>query len=264
MVNDAVKTTKDLGSYTNEELLELYRENQHLEIKQEIALRYLYIVKSIALQMRNVYIGFEQVDDIINEGVIMLMRAIDKYDPSLNVKFETYISKRARGMVIDIARKQDWVPRTTRRTYKEINDLSTNFYSENGREPTPSEICDTLGMERSKYDDIMRKSSLFNILSLDMAIEETGEFKKNLQVPSEDMAEQPEESFLNKELKEILAQGIKLLKEKEQIVISLYYIEEISMKEIAKVMSVSEPRVSQIHAGAIRKLHNYIKTGSIS
>ena len=96
----------DLNTKTNEELLALYRESGDLDIKQELTLRYLYIVKAIAVQMRDVYVGFTQIDDIINEGVIVLMKALDKYNFSKNAKFETYVSWRIRGMIIDIARKQ--------------------------------------------------------------------------------------------------------------------------------------------------------------
>ena len=92
---------------SNDELLKLYKETGSLEIKQEIVMRYVYLVKSIALQMRDIYLSFVQVDDIINEGVIAIMSAIDKFDIDKNVKFETYISKRIKGMIIDLARKQD-------------------------------------------------------------------------------------------------------------------------------------------------------------
>ncbi len=253
-----IMSDKQYEHLSNEQLIKLYKSNPQMDIKQEIVLRYLYIVKSIAVQMRNVYLSFEQVDDVINEGVIMLMKAIDKFDPELNVKFETYIAKRVRGMVIDIARKQDWVPRTVRKSYNEISESELEFYTKNGRNPTEKEICEKLNIEQEKYRQIKGKSNLFNVLSLDMAIEESGEKKKSIQISSDSINEQPEALFLDNELKGILAEGIKKLKEKEQIVVSLYYVEEISMKEIAAVMQVSEPRVSQIHANALKKLREYI------
>lgn len=250
---------KKLADQTNEELLSLYRETGSLEVKQEIALRYLYIVKSIAVQMRNVYVGFSQVEDIVNEGVIMLMKAVDKYEEDKNAKFETYVSKRIRGMIIDIARKQDWVPRTVRKSYKDIKEASLKFYTENGREPTLEEISDELNIERDKFQDIMSKANLFSVLSLDMVLEETKEQHRSIQIPSNNVDEQPEASLLEKEFHQTLSDGIRSLKKNEQTVISLYYIDELNMKEIAAVMQVSEPRISQIHAGAIRKLREYIK-----
>ncbi len=244
---------------TNEELFTLYKSTGRLDIKQEIALRYLPVVKSIALQMRNVYIGFEQVEDIINEGVIILMKEIDRYDSSKNAKFETFVSKRLKGMIIDLARKQDWVPRGVRKTYKDINETITAFYTEHGREPEPEEVAKILNIEEGKYDSVMGKANLFSILSLDMALEESSEQRKATQVSSDKIEEQPEENYLELELKQTLIEGIHKLNEKEQLVISLYYVEEINMKEIASVMDLSEPRVSQIHAMAINKLRGHIE-----
>lgn len=252
------KLNKNLADQTNEELLALYRQTGRLEVKQEIALRYLYIVKSIAVQMRNVYAGFSQVEDIVNEGVIMLMKAIDKYEADKNAKFETYVSKRIRGMIIDIARKQDWIPRTVRKSYRDIKEAAVAFYSENGREPSADELSELLDMDKEKFRDIMGKANLFSVLSLDMVLEETKEQYRSIQIPSDKKEEQPEEHLMDKEFRRILAAGIRNLKDNEQTVISLYYIEELNMKEIAGIMHVSEPRISQIHAGAIRKLKEYI------
>ena len=100
-------TQEQYKEKSNEELLQLYKETGALEVKQELVMRYIYLVKSIALQMRDIYLSFSQVDDIISEGVIAIMSAIDKFDMDKNVKFETFISKRIKGMIIDLARKQE-------------------------------------------------------------------------------------------------------------------------------------------------------------
>lgn len=110
---DIQETYKEMS---NEELLKLYKETNNLEVKQALVMRYIYLVKTIALRMRDIYISFSQLDDIVNEGVIVIMSAIEKFDIDKNVKFETYISKRIKGMIIDLARKQDWVPRSTRKS----------------------------------------------------------------------------------------------------------------------------------------------------
>lgn len=242
---------------SNEELLMKYKQTKELEIKQELVMRYIYIVKSISLQMRNVYLGFAQLDDIINEGVIAIMSAIDKYDADKNTKFETYISKRIRGMIIDLARKQDWIPRSVRKSAKDIDVATMYLYNELGRFPQPQEVADYLEISIEKYQETIGKTTLFNVLSLDIVLEETSEKKKTVQIMSQNSSEQPEQHLLDGELKSMLTQGIQSLKENEQTVISLYYVDELNMKEIAKVMQVSEPRISQIHANAIRKLRIY-------
>lgn len=246
-------------SRTNEELLALYQATGSAEIKKELTLRYLYIVKSIAVQMRDVYLGFTQVEDIINEGVIVLMKALDKYDAGKNAKFETYVSRRIHGMIIDIARKQDWVPRTVRKSFKEIQDKASEMYANSGIMPSMDEIAKELDMKVDKLQEVMGKMNLSSVLSLDMVMEETQEKQKVSSLMSLDFAKQPEEKYLENEFREILKDGINSLKEKEKLVISLYYVEELNMKEIASVMEVSEPRISQIHANAIRKLKEYLQ-----
>ena len=253
-------TQEQYKEKSNEELLQLYKETGSLEIKQEIVMRYIYLVKSIALQMRDIYMSFVQVDDVINEGVIAIMSAIDKFDMDKNVKFETYISKRIKGMIIDLARKQDWVPRSTRKNTRDIEDAVTTLYNKLGYYPSVQEVTEYLDITTEKYHDTMRKAALFNILSLDMVLAEAqGNEIGARMTAQQDMQEQPEEHFLKRELTEVLADGISALKENEQMVVSLYYIEELNMRQIAEVMEVSEPRVSQIHANAIRKLRKHME-----
>lgn len=244
---------------TNEELLQMYKETKSLEIKQEIVMRYVYLVKSIALQMRDIYMSFSQVDDIINEGVIAIMAAIDKYDLDKNVKFETYISKRIKGMIIDLARKQDWVPRSTRKNTRDIEEAVTTLYNKLGYYPSVLEVTEYLKITPEKYQEAMRKAALFNILSLDMVLAEAQESKSKVQLPQGEEKEQPEQCFLKKEASEVLAAGISQLKENEQMVISLYYVDELNMRQIAQVLEVSEPRISQIHTNAIKKLKKHMQ-----
>lgn len=254
-----METQEQYKDKSNEELLKLYKETGSLEIKQEIVMRYIYLVKSIALQMRDIYLSFSQVDDIISEGVIAIMSAIDKFDMDKNVKFETFISKRIKGMIIDLARKQDWVPRSTRKSTRDIEDAVMTLYNKLGYYPSIQEVTEYLNITPEKYQDTMRKASLFNILSLDMVLAEAQGNEISMKLPQVESNEQPENQYLKKELTEVLAEGIKKLKENEQLVISLYYIDELNMRQIADVLQVSEPRVSQIHSNAIKKLRTHME-----
>ena len=252
-------TQKQYKDQSNEELLQLYKETGSLEVKQEIVMRYIYLVKSIALQMRDIYLSFSQVDDIISEGVIAIMSAIDKFDVDKNVKFETFISKRIKGMIIDLARKQDWVTRSTRKNTRDIEEAVTTLYNKLGYYPSIQEVTEYLNITPEKYQDTMRKASLFNILSLDMVLAEAQGNEISMKLPQVETNEQPENQFLKKEITEVLAEGIKKLKENEQLVISLYYIDDLNMRQIADVLQVSEPRVSQIHSNAIKKLRVHME-----
>lgn len=244
---------------TNEELLDEYARTHSLEIKQELVSRYMYVVKMIAIQMRDVYLNFAQVEDIVQEGVITLMNLLDKYDRTKNAKFETYLSRRMRGMIIDIARKQEWGSRNVRKNMKLIDNAISELTIKNGKTPDSHTVAEYLNMPYEKYQEIIGKKSLLSIVSLDMIMMEAQEKQRAAQIPAADESQQPEETYLKKELSDILEKGIGTLKEKEKIIISLYYVEELNMREIAQVMNVSEPRISQLHSGAIRKLRNYIE-----
>ncbi|MCI8513204.1 MAG: FliA/WhiG family RNA polymerase sigma factor [Lachnospiraceae bacterium] len=252
-----LKHIDDLEAKTNEELLALYRETHSIEVRQELTMRYLYIVKAIAVQMRNVYEGSMQMEDIVNEGVIAIIKGIDRYDPDMDNKFETFISRRIRGMIIDLMRKNDWMPRDYRRQNKAIENARLYLAETTGKQPTYSEIAAYLGMDEKKCRKIEQISTMANVLSMDMVINGE-EGNQTLQLPSSDVSSQPEHAFLKEEQIQTLAGAIRSLKEKEKMVISLYYVEELNMGQIAQVMEVSEPRISQIHSAAIRKLRAYM------
>jgi len=248
-----------LKEKTNEELFEMYQKDGQTEIKQELTMRYLYIVKAIAIQMRGLYSGSMQMEDIINEGVIAIMKGIDRYDPEKDNKFETFISRRIRGMVIDLVRKSDWMPRDYHKQNRSIEDARAYLSYENGKMPSDEEIAEYLQMDVKKCQKIQRLSTMVNVLSLDMVMNED-EDRQAVQIPSGDLNSQPEQAFLKGETLQILTEAIASLKEKEKMVISLYYVEELNMSQIAQVMQVSEPRISQIHSMAIRKLKKYMNT----
>lgn len=249
---------QDFSQNTNEDLLIKYKRTKDIKIKHELVMRYMYMVKSISIQMRDVYLSFAQVEDIVNEGVLTIMSGIEKFDPELNVKFETYISKRIRGMIIDMARKQDWIPRSVRKNAKDLDNAAMELCNRLGRFPTPQETADHMNISLEKYQEALGKTNIYSVLSLDMVLEAGNENKKVLQLPAINENDQPEDHYLQEEFKQVLVSAINNLKENEQKVISLYYMDELNMKEIAQVMSVSEPRISQIHSNAIQKLRLYL------
>lgn len=244
---------------SNEELLIAYKATGDINLKQELVLRYVHVVKTAALQMRNVYVGFTQLEDIVNEGVIALIQSIDKFDPSMNVKFETFISKRIRGMIIDLARKQDWVPRGVRKAVKDIEKAVETLYEELGRYPSDEEAANYLDLKLEKYREYLAHSNFLNILSLDMVIEETGDSKSFNALNKDAQELAPEQNILKLELNDVLKEGLETLRENEKLVISLYYEKNLNMKNISKVMEISEPRVSTIHSNAIKKLRNHME-----
>lgn len=251
-------TEREIEAMSTQELFTAYKESGDESLKWPLALRYEGLIKSAAIQFRGVYSSFAQVDDIVSEGILTLISAIDKFDPDKGIKFETYVSKRIRGMVIDLARKQDWLPRNLRKRAKEIDKVTMELYSELGHFPTDAEIAGKLGVTLDKYQKDVSNVALSNILSLDALMDMYEMDGGRFEVPSQETHGQPENYVQERETQRILAEAISKLRENEQIVLSLYYEKNLRMKEIAQVMDVSEPRISQIHSRAIQKLRVYI------
>ena len=238
------------GAIATEELFEEYRRAPSDELKWEIVMRYTGVIKNIALQLQGVYASFTQLDDIVNEGLIVLARAVDKYDPAIG-KFETYVSKRIRGMIIDLARQQDWVPRPIRKRAREIDKANNELFHRLGRFPSEHEVAEHLGISDEEYQELLAHSSIYSIVSL----EETLEGYDQLSLRDEESTEnRPEHAIEREELLSSLAKAISSLRDNEQIVLSLYYQKEMKMKDIATVLGVSHARASQIHTRAIQKL----------
>ena len=250
---------REIEEMDTQDLLRLYKETGDEALKWPLVLRYEGLIKSAAMQIRGVYSSFAQIDDIINEGILTLLGAIDKFDPDKGVKFETYVSKRIRGMVIDLARKQDWIPRNVRKRAKEIDLAAAELSASLGRAPTDGEIADYLGISQERYQKDAANIALSNVLSLDVLMDTRETAGYPLEVPSSDLQSQPEAVLQEREMQRALAEGISQLRENEQIVLSLYYERNLHLKEIAQVMELSEPRISQIHPRAIQKLRSFME-----
>ena len=253
-------TEAEIEAMPTDDLLALYKQTGDEELKWPLVLRYEGLIKSAALQIRGVYSSFAQVDDIVSEGIFTLLSALDKFDPDKGIKFETYVAKRIRGMVIDLARKQDWLPRNIRQRAKEIDTAVSHLANELGRFPTDHEVAGHLGIPTDKYQKEAARVALSNTLSLDALMDARDMEGYRFEVSTEDARSQPESALQDQELQETLASGIAALQKNEQIVLSLYYEKNLHMKEIAQVMGVSEPRISQIHSRAIQKLREHMGT----
>ena len=236
-----VRSEAEIEAMETDALLRLYKQTGDEALKWPLVLRYEGMIKNAALQVRGVFSGFAQVEDIVNEGILTLLAAVDKFDPDKGVKFETYVAKRIRGMVIDLARKQDWLPRNVRQRAREIDEAVADLSNELGRFPTEREVADRLGVPLERYQKDSTDMDAYRF-----------------ELTDRDERGQPEAALQDRELQETLAAGIGSLQENEQIVLSLYYEKNLHMKEIAQVMELSEPRISQIHARAIQKLREYM------
>ena len=163
------------------------------------------------------------------------------------------MAKRIRGMIVDLARQQDWVPRTVRQRAQRIERAATELYNETGRYPSDAQIAEHLGMSIEEYQETLTNSSLHSILSLQELFESSDLWPSDPGT-EEGAQSSPEQRLMDEELTETLAKAIGGMKENEQLVLSLYYEKNLKMKDIAAVMDITPPRVSQIHARAVQKL----------
>lgn len=229
-----------------------YSKDKNLQIREKIILEYAPLVKIVAGRL-SMYLGYNvEYDDLVGYGIFGLIDAIDKFDYEKGIKFETYASLRIRGAILDQIRKMDWIPRSLRQKQKKIETAMTKLEGEYGRAPTDSELADELGISEDEYISWQGQAKVTNLVSLDEFMESGGEKSSNAVKAS--AFEQPEAVIEKNEIKEILMETLELLTEKEKKVILLYYYEELTLKEISKVLGVSESRVSQLHTKALQKM----------
>ena len=240
-------------------LWEAYSAQKTPALKEKIILHYAPLVKYVAGRLM-VHIGQNvDYDDLVGYGIFGLIDAIDKFDPSKGVKFETYASFRIRGAIIDNIRRMDWVPRTLRQKNKHIENVIIKLEEELGRSPSDEELAQALGLTPDETVDLLRKSSIHSLVSLDDFLEQNYE-KSHVSLVT-NSSDSPEELTEDKERKLKLAEAINNLKDKEKLVITLYYYEGLTLKEISSIMKVTESRVSQIHTKAISRLQ--VKLGRL-
>ena len=242
----------------NQSLLLLYKETGDQELKWMLVLRFTDLVRRTAAQATGIYSSFAQLDDIVQEGLLVLLNAVDKFDPSQNVKFETYVSKRLRGMILDLARKQDWLPRQVRQKATRLSRAVDELAVKLGRDPESGEVAEYLGLTREQYDALVSETAVTSLVSFEAVLDACGSAAEKSLAQGEQV-DSPQEEFETREFHSVLAQNISALRKNEQIVLSLYYEKELSMKEIAQVMGVSAARVSQIHSRALQRLRAGLK-----
>ena len=239
----------------NNETWKSYQKNKDIQTRNLIMMEYLYLVKILAARISSTYKNLADYDDIISCGSIALLNAVEKYDYTRDIKFETFASVGIRGAMIDYLRKQDWVPRSLRKSMKDIDAAYAELQNTFGKSPTDDEMADKLNMPVDEYHEILGKTYASNILSLEELIADNN--SEGMLASSSDS--EVEYQIEAKELTEILAKAIEELSEKERIIISLYYYEGLKSKQVAAVLEVSESRVSQLHAKALMKLKYNMK-----
>ncbi len=232
-----------------------YRSTMGGDVRDQIIVEYAPLIKYIAQKIASRLPANIELDDLISCGVIGLMDAIEKFDPTRDNKFKTYAEFRIRGAILDELRAQDWVPRSIREKAKMVEKAYAKLEANLGRPATDEEMCKELNCTQEEFHGLLNKAKSISLLNIDdSAVFNRGDKRLIAGLMENSRSANPFTAVSYKDARDKIINGIKGLPEKQRLVLSLYYYEDLNLKEIGQVLDVTESRVSQLHTQAIMKL----------
>jgi RNA polymerase sigma factor for flagellar operon FliA len=243
----------------NLELWEAYKEKFDGRARDKLIVKYAPLVKYVAGRLAMGLPSHIEVDDLVSYGVFGLIEAIERFDPSRQVKFETYAIARIRGAMLDNLRAYDWIPYSVRQKAKELEAAYTKVESRLGRSATDAEVAAEIGIPVDRLHKMLQEVRGMSIVSLDDVL--SGEDDSNnpvrtVEVIGDASAQDPLTFVEFEDRKRILAEAIERLPEKERLVIALYYHQGLTVTEISRILGVSQSRISQVHSKAVLRLRS--------
>ena len=235
-----------------------YKGSTSLEARDRLIVHYSPLVKYVA---GRVSVGLPQnieQADLVSYGIFGLIDAIDKFDPGRNIKFETYAIARIKGAIIDELRSIDWVPRSVRSKARSVEKAYAKLEASLLRTPTDVEVAEEMGISERELQNVFQQVSFVGLIALDEMLSISGERGESTTLGDTiaDKGEGPMAAFEVEETKEVLADAINRLADREKIVLTLYYYEGLTLAEIGDVLGVTESRVCQIHSKAVLQLRS--------
>jgi len=222
--------------------------------REKVLRRYMPLVRRVVQRLAARKPPHIELDDLVSWGVVGLLDALGKYDATKEALFSTYAQFRIRGAILDHLRSLDWVPRSVRQKAALIERVSHELEGRQGRPPAEDEVARELGLSLESYQELLTKVGEMSLFSLEDLGFGTGEERLSLERGATEEHADPLGSMLGRERVSLVAEAVRRLSEREQLVISLYYREELTMKEVGGVLGLTESRVSQIHSQAVRRL----------
>ena len=235
-----------------EKLWQEYIKKPTPELREQLIIEYAQLVKLVAGRLSMYLVHNVEYEDLVSYGIFGLIDAIDKFDAEKNVKFETYASLRIRGAILDQIRKMDWIPRTVRQRQRKIDDAIKQVEMRTGKTASDEDIAREIGISDEELGTWQSQLKVTNVVCLS-EFEETGP-EPVMDATHNSHFAQPEDVVQEEELKQMLIDSLELLTEKERRVVELYYYEEMTLKEISRILEVSESRISQLHTKALVKM----------
>jgi len=243
----------NMKNVTTQELWQIYKQGTHPNLRQEIVLRYLGLVKYVVRKMIKNFPQAIEEKDLYHIGVLGLVEAVDRFDLGYGIKFETYAIPRIKGSIIDELRKLDWIPRSLRSKTNQLKEKTVEMEQKFSGSYSDDEVAHGMGMKVGELQNLKKEINSVNLLSLDKPIDDSQ--KQNLYDMVEDEERtNPDFKMEEEEMKRVLLKAIKQLPEKTRLAITLYYYEKLTFKEIGQILNVSESRISQIHSETMAKL----------
>jgi RNA polymerase sigma factor FliA len=237
-----------------------YRRAGDEKLRDRLILTYAPLVKYVAGRIGSGLPAHVDDEDLVSYGLLGLIGAIERYDPERDVKFETYAVARIRGQIIDELRAMDWVPRSVRARARDIERAMTDLERGLGRAPTDGELAAKLGLSEEELEESLGEIARSSIAALDelWTVSGTGDQVSLIETIEDESAPDPQTNLSVTEQKEALAGAIAGLPEREKLVVTLYYYEELTLREIGEVLGVTESRVSQLHTKAVLRLKAHL------
>src|SRR5260221_3937944 len=233
-----------------------YRRTKDRAIRDRLIVTYSPLVKYVAGRLGSGLPAHVDEGDLVSYGLLGLIGAIERYDPERDIKFETFAMARIKGAIIDELRALDWVPRSVRSRAREIERAIGELEAKLGRAPTDEEIAAKIGVSEDELEESLTDISRSSIAALDELWSVSGEGDQGslMDTIEDTQGVRPQEALDETEMREALADAIARLPEREKLVVTLYYYEELTLREIGEVLGVTESRVSQLHTKAILRL----------
>ncbi len=227
--------------------------------KEKIIEEFVPVIKTLALKVAKGINDESLLDDLISAGVLGLLEAMEKYKPEKGIKLKTYAYLRIRGAMIDELRSRDFFPRSIRAKAKKIEKAIRELEGKLGRLPYEEEVAVFLEMDKEEYLDLLKDFANLSVVSIDELTDLTEEDREKIVRYLLDEGENPERIAEIRELEKVIAEEFEKLPEKQRLVLSLYYKDDLNMKEIASLLGVTEARICQIHTQAILNLRSLLK-----
>lgn len=241
---------------TQDEILKIWQEfkkENTRDLRNFLVEQYLHVVKYNAERIFAKLPDEVELDDLVSAGIFGLIDAIEAFDLTRGVKFETYCAPRIRGAILDELRSMDWVPRLVRSRAHKLDQVSKILEAELGRSATDEELAHRMGIDREEFSKLKRDATAVSLVSLSRKWFETDSQKDvcEIDVLQDKRGENPLEEIQKRDLKSSLTKG---LTRAEKLILVLYYYEEMTMKEIGATLDLSESRVSQMHSSILARL----------